>query len=181
MAEHTTIARPYAEALLQVGAQPGAAVLLDVLLQEVEALATAARNEQLQHYADNPQVSSAQIFDLLISLFNQPFSEVTQNFLRLLLDNGRLRVLPAIAVQLRLIVNAKTGISDAQVYSAFELSQEQLTELTQVLEKRFNRKLRLTVTLATELIGGVRVVVGDEVLDTSIRHRLEKMKMSLTA
>jgi len=67
------------------------------------------------------------------------------------------------------------------VYSAFALDGAALAELASTLEKRFGRKLNVAVELQPELIGGVRVVVGDEVLDTSVKARLEQMKVALTA
>jgi F-type H+-transporting ATPase subunit delta len=67
------------------------------------------------------------------------------------------------------------------VYSAFPIDAASLAELATTLEKRFARKLNLTVELQPELIGGIRVVVGDEVLDTSVKARLEQMKVALTA
>ena len=76
---------------------------------------------------------------------------------------------------------AELGSSDATVYSAFPLGGAELANLTATLEKRFGRKLNLKVELEPELIGGIRVVVGDEVLDTSVKARLEQMKAALTA
>ena len=67
------------------------------------------------------------------------------------------------------------------VHSAFPLDAAALADLSGVLEKRFGRKLNLQVELQPELIGGIRVVVGDEVLDTSVKARLEQMKVALTA
>ena len=75
----------------------------------------------------------------------------------------------------------EAGSSDALVYSAFEIDAAALADLGAVLQKRFGRKLNLKVKLDPELIGGIRVVVGDEVLDTSVKARLEQMKVSLTA
>ena len=77
--------------------------------------------------------------------------------------------------------NAQTGTSDAVVYSAFPITDAALAEVAQVLERRFGRKLNLTVQQDASLIGGIRVVVGDEVLDTSVKARLEQMKVALTA
>jgi F-type H+-transporting ATPase subunit delta len=73
------------------------------------------------------------------------------------------------------------GSSDATVFSAFAMDAAALAGVASALEKRFGRKLNLTVALEPELIGGIRVVVGDEVLDTSIKARLEHMKLALTA
>ena len=84
-------------------------------------------------------------------------------------------------MQFRALVNERSGVSDAIVYSAFAIEPDQLAELTQSLEKRFARKLTTTVQINPDLIGGVRVVVGDEVLDTSVKARLEQMRAALTA
>ena len=96
-------------------------------------------------------------------------------------ENGRVAALPEIAAQFRALKNAQQGSFDAVVYSAFDIDAATLADLSGVLEKRFGRKLNLQVQLQPELIGGVRVVVGDEVLDTSIKARLEQMKVALTA
>ena len=111
----------------------------------------------------------------------RPLSDHTRNLLKAVIDNGRLAALPEVAAQFRMRVNADKGVSDAVVYSAFEIDPSQLSEIATALDRRFGRKLELSVELAPELIGGIRVVVGDEVLDTSVRARLEQMKMSLIA
>ena len=176
MAEIATIARPYAEALFKAARAdaPAAAQWLD-------ELAAIAANDQLVALADNPKVTSHQVFDVVIGVARQSLPEMGRNFLRTVIDNGRLAVLPEIAHQFRELVNAQRGTSDAVVYSAFEIDAAALSDLAVVLEKRFGRRLNLEVVLQPELIGGVRVVVGDEVLDTSIKARLEQMKVALTA
>ena len=78
-------------------------------------------------------------------------------------------------------MNARSGVSDATVYSAFAIESAQLADVVATLEKRFARKLNASVVVEPELIGGIRVVVGDEVLDTSVKARLEQMKAALTA
>ena len=67
------------------------------------------------------------------------------------------------------------------VHSAFPIDAAALADVGRALEKRFGRKLNLTVHEDPSLIGGIRVVVGDEVLDTSVKARLEQMKAALTA
>jgi F-type H+-transporting ATPase subunit delta len=67
------------------------------------------------------------------------------------------------------------------IYSAFPVDGDALANVAETLEKRFGRKLNVSVALEPELIGGIRVVVGDEVLDTSVKARLEQMKVALTA
>jgi F-type H+-transporting ATPase subunit delta len=177
MAELATIARPYAEALFKADGVGD----LPVLAEQVQALADVAGNPQLRQFADNPKVSAGQVFDLITSINKSPVSDAAKNLLRAVIDNGRLSALPAIAEQFHTLVNARSGVADATVYSAFEIASAQLAEVMAALEKRFKCKLNPTVILAPELIGGIRVVVGDEVLDTSVKARLEQMKMALTA
>ena len=102
-----------------------------------------------------------------------------KNLLRTVIDNGRLAALPEIAAQFHALVNARSGVSDAIVYSAFPIDAAQLADVVAALEKRFGRKLNASVVVEPELIGGIRVVVGDEVLDTSVKARLEQMKVAL--
>ena len=89
--------------------------------------------------------------------------------------------MPEIAATFRALKNANSGLSDAIVYSAFPIDAAALMDVAATLEKRFGRKLNVTVALDADLIGGIRVVVGDEVLDSSVKARLEQMKVALTA
>jgi F-type H+-transporting ATPase subunit delta len=126
-------------------------------------------------------VSPEQIFDLISGLLPQALPDTGKNFLRTVIDNGRLAALPEIAAQFRVLKNGRAGSSDAVVYSAFPIAAALLGEVAAALEKRFGRKLNLTVQEDPSLIGGIRVVVGDEVLDTSVKARLDQMKVALTA
>ena len=176
MAELATIARPYAEALFKTAGADlvGTAAWLD-------ELAAIASNVQLQQYAGNPSVTSAQTFDVMTGVAKTALPQAAKNFLKAVIDNGRISVMPEIANQFRALKNAKSGSSDATVFSAFALDAAALADLLVTLEKRFGKKLNLKVELLPELIGGIRVVVGDEVLDTSVKARLEQMKAALVS
>ena len=174
MAEIATIARPYAEALFKAGAAA----------DEVQALAVVSADAQLLRLADNPKVSATLLFNVVSDVLARQqivLSPAVTNFLRAVVDNGRIAALPEISAQLQQLVNAQSGVSDATIYSAFGIADDQLAEIVPALEKRFARRLKATVVEAPELIGGIRVVVGDEVLDTSVKARLEQMKVALTA
>jgi len=181
MAELATIARPYAEALLKASSNGDSATLA----REVRALADVAANPQMRQFADSPKIDSTQIFDLLTGVAGTPsgapLSDSANNLLRTVIDNGRLAALPEIAAQFQALVDARTGVSQATIESAFPIDATQVADVKAAMERRFGRKLETSVVLVPELIGGVRVVVGDEVLDTSIRARLEQMKAALTA
>ena len=180
MAEIATIARPYAEALFKACADQGAEAA-KLALPWADQLGAIATNVQLQQLAGNPKVTSQQVFDVIAGVAGGALPAMAQNFLRTVIDNGRVDALPEIAAQFRALVNRQGGTSDAVVYSPFEISAAALSELSGSLVKRFGRKLNLSVQRDEALIGGVRVVVGDEVLDTSVKARLEQMKAALTA
>ena len=176
MAELATIARPYAEALFKASATD-----LSTAAGWVDELGVIAGNAQLLQFSDSPKVTVDQVFDLIASVAKTTLSEQGKNFLRTVIENGRLNALPEIVRQFRALKNAQSGSSDAVVYSAFPIDGSALAEVAVMLEKRFGRKLNPSVVLQPELIGGIRVVVGDEVLDTSVKARLEQMKVALTA
>jgi len=176
MAELATIARPYAEALFQSTKSD-----LNGAQAWVEELAAIAGDAGLQQFAGNPRVTTNQVFDLIAGLAKTTLPDQAKNFLRTVIENGRLNALPEMAAQFRALKNAQGGSSDAVVYSAFPIDGAALANVAATLEKRFDRKLNVKVELDADLIGGIRVVVGDEVLDTSVKARLEQMKVALTA
>ena len=183
MAELATVARPYAEALFKA-CNAAAGTDLQGTVAWVDTLAAVAANPEMRHLADNPKVTAEQVFDVMAGVVQQRggvLSEHGRNFLRTVIDNGRVDTLPEVATQFRTLVNRQSGSSDAIVYSAFPMDGTALQELSAALDKRFGRQLHLTVQQDASLIGGIRVVVGDEVLDTSVKARLEQMKAALTA
>jgi len=180
MAEIATIARPYAEALMKASGSNAAA-----LAAEIRALAEVAANPQMRQFADDPKAEAPQVLDVLASVAKTPsgaaVSEQAKNLVRMVIENGRLAALPAIAAQFQALVDAGTGTSQARIESAFPITDAQLADIRATMEKRFGKKLEASVVVVPELIGGVRVIVGDEVLDTSIRARLDQMKAALLA
>lgn len=179
MAEIATLARPYAEALFRAAGTQAAE-----LAQPLAALATLSADSSLRQFADNPKVNAAQVFDLLAGVALQQglsLPPMLGNLLRTVLDNGRLAALPEISAQFQTLVNTGAGIAQARIESAYPIEPAQLAEVVAMLEKRFGRRLDPRVEIVPELIGGIRVTVGDEVLDTSVKARLEQMKLTLAA
>lgn len=182
MAELATLARPYAEAAFKaLGGASANAASLNAMADALDTFAALAGNAEVKSVADNPKVTAAQVNELFAAGVKAPLSAETKNLLAALVDNGRLVALPEIAGQFHALKNAASGIKEATIYSAFPLEGVALTELQSLLEKKFGSKLVTQVQVDPSLIGGVRVVVGDEVLDTSVKARLEKMKVSLMA
>jgi F-type H+-transporting ATPase subunit delta len=177
MAELATIARPYAEALDQSVSGDQALALIP----QLQALAAVAGHPDMQQLADNPKVTGKQVLDVITGVAKTALDAKVSNLLRTVVENGRLAALPEIAAQFNALVKSRSGVSDATIESAFPIDAAQLPQVVSALEKRFGRKLNANVVVDPGLIGGIRVVVGDEVLDTSVRARLEKMKLALVA
>ena len=176
MAELATIARPYAEALFEV-----TRANLPATQRWLDHLASAASSQDLLEFAANPRINASQVFHVVTGALKDSLPEQGLNFLRTVIDNERLAAVPEIARQYRVLANEVAGSSDAVIQSAFPIGQAELKDLVETLEKRFGRKLEATVQVEPALIGGVRVSVGDEVLDTSVKARLEQMKSALIA
>lgn len=177
MAELATIARPYAEALYKAAPEAEQSVWVE----QVGALAQVANDPELRAFADNPRATVDQVYDVITGVAKVALAPAVTNFLRTVLDNGRLAALPLIAEQFQALVHARQGVAEARIFSAFPITDAQVAEIVVPLEKRFGRKLDAKVEVDADLIGGVRVVVGDEVLDTSVKARLERMKSALLA
>ena len=176
MAELATIARPYAEALFRVAQNGNLASWSEIL----SAMSSIAANPDIMDMARNPKVSDEQVISVFLSAVNSPANAELKNFVSMLVENGRLSLLPEIASQFHAQRNAQEGAADAEIVSAFEMTPAQVVDLVATLEKRFGRNLNPSVTVDNSLIGGVRVVVGDEVLDTSVRAKLQRMQTALT-
>ena len=177
MAELATVARPYAEALFLATNAAEAPSLVGPLRQ----LAQVASEPRLREFADNPKAVAQQVSGLILGVLPTAPPAALRNLLQVVIENGRLGAFGEIATQYQALVDARAGVSQATVYSAFEISAAQLADITAALARRFGRRLDTRVVIEPELIGGVRVVVGDEVLDTSVRARLEQMRTALAA
>ncbi|MBB5390130.1 MULTISPECIES: F0F1 ATP synthase subunit delta [unclassified Herbaspirillum] len=177
MAELATIARPYAEALFRVAKAGSLAAWSDLVTE----MAQVAAHPELKALAQNPSVSHAKLAEVFAAAVKTPLSVEAQNFVKTLADNGRLTLLPQIAEQFHALKNAQEGSADAHIVSAFEMSDAQVKDVIATLEKKFGRKLNPSVEVDSSLIGGVRVVVGDEVFDTSVRAKLQQLHVALAA
>jgi F-type H+-transporting ATPase subunit delta len=181
MAELATVARPYAEALFRVAQAGKESFNLAAWSTLVSELAQVGAHPEVQAFARNPKVSDSDVAATLWSLVKSPSSVEAKNFVAMLVENGRVTLLPEIGAQFQVLKNAQEGAADADIASAFELSGAQVADLVKTLEKKFGRKLNPTVTVDPSLIGGVRVVVGDEILDTSVRAKLQQMRVALVS
>jgi F-type H+-transporting ATPase subunit delta len=132
MAELATIARPYADALFKASTAH-----LQATSQWLDEVAALASDSQLLRFSSDPSATSNQVIKVLEASAKPPVSALADNFLRELIENGRLSALPEIAAQFRKHMNAQSGASDAVLYSAFAVDAHSLDSVRLNLEKRF--------------------------------------------
>ena len=178
MAELATIARPYAEALFQ-SAQSAE---LASMLEQLNELAQLAVLPEVAGLSNNPKVSADDLTKLLSGMVKTKLDGKVSSFLSLVNQSHRLAAIPEIASQFESMKNKSEGAVEVMITSAFPIEGSALNDLLSSLKKRFGGKdLRPTIQIDPALIGGVRIQVGDEVMDSSVKARLAQMQASLGA
>jgi len=176
MAESATVARPYAEAVFGLAEKAGGSAKW---LGMLAAMAQVAGNPEMRACIGNPNVGPKALYDLFIALCRQDFTAEARNFARVLIANDRLALLPEIHAQFAALKNEREGVLEAEIRSAFPLDNAQINGLVADISRRFKRRIQPRVTVDRELIGGVHVTVGDEVIDGSVRGKLADMAGAL--
>jgi F-type H+-transporting ATPase subunit delta len=176
MAETVTIARPYAEAVFELAKQHNALAKWSDMLAFAAAVAATPEVDAL---VDNPRIGARQLADLLIDICGERLTGEARNLLQVLVQNRRVRVLPDIRELYERMREEHEGQVEAVVTTALPLSEEQTRALSARLQSKYGRKVLARVVTDRSLIGGVKVQVGDEVIDGSIRGRLDAMAQML--
>ena len=178
MAELTTLARPYAEAIARLAKAGNAWSTWSDMLA---LLTRVAQDENIAALAVHPDVTQAQLLDVLLAVCGKQLSAEGVNFVRLLVENKRIAALPEIARLFEEMKAAEEGVLEARITTAYPLSDAQLVALVARLEARFGHKVSATQEVDSALIGGVVIHIGDEVLDASVRGKLAELAATLTA
>ncbi|MBO9470673.1 F0F1 ATP synthase subunit delta [Endozoicomonas sp. G2_2] len=176
MAEMQTLARPYADAVFELAEAQGQ---LDDWSQALTALSAIVSNEDVVLLMDNPEIADSRMADVVIEVGNSDLNEGARNLVRLLVENDRLSLAPAIATLYEQRKADAEHRVDVRVTSAVEFSEEQRSALAKSLEKRLDRSVRLTFEQDENVIGGAVIRAGDMVIDGSLRAQLERMRQSL--
>jgi F-type H+-transporting ATPase subunit delta len=175
MAEAVTIARPYAEAVFALADKGGD---LARWSRTLATMAAVAANPDVRRAVGDPNLSAEQVYGLFAAASGDLVGE-EQSFLRVLIENDRLSALPEVAAIYEDLKNEREGVVEAFITTALPLDKSQLAALVEEIEARFKRKVQAQVNVDASLIGGVRMQVGDEVIDGSVRGRLAAMAAAL--
>jgi F-type H+-transporting ATPase subunit delta len=176
MAELVTVARPYAEATFKLALEnrnlTGWSDMLSLLDGVLSDPSVAA------HVSD-PNLDAAALENLLLGVLGDKLDGQGRNFLQVLIHNGRLTLLPQIRAMYEELKREHEGVVEAEIVSALPMSDDQVRSLVASVEAKHGRKVNARVEVDPELIGGVRIVVGDKVIDATVRGRLDAMAAAL--
>lgn len=176
MAEAITVARPYAEAVYKLAVNNQGLSEWSKMLQLAAAI---AEDDGVKRLIGNPVISAKQLGEIFLEIGKNKFNSGARNLIMLLADNKRILVLPQISQLFEQLKAQHEGVLEAKIVSAFAMEGRQLKKLIEDLERKFKRKIEAQVSIDSELIGGVKVEIGDEILDASIRGKLEAMAVAL--
>ncbi len=176
MAEPVTIARPYAEAVFKIAHERGALPVWSDALANIDGVVADAR---VQACISDPKVSAQQLEGLVLGVMGDKLAADARNLVQVLVQNNRLDLMPLIRSHYEALKREQEGMLEATIISALEMSADQVRQLVARLETKYQRKITAQVETDAALIGGVKIIVGDKVIDATVRGKLDAMAASL--
>lgn len=178
MAEISTIARPYAVAAYKLAKETNS---LDKWSEMLSFITAVSSDVQMQDYIHDPKVVSIDLQNTFLKVCGDKLNEQGQNLIKLLVEYNRMAILPAIAMAYEELKALDEGVLDAQIIAAAKPSAAEVKDLVARLEAKFGKKIDANVTVDEELIGGIKIIVGDTVIDASVKGQLQNLAYTLAA
>ena len=175
MAEISTIARPYAKAAFDFAIEKKA---VESWAEMLSFAAQVSENETMKPLLSGA-LASKQLADLFIKVCGEQINEQGQNLIKVMAENGRLEVLPAVYELFNEFSNEWAKEVEANVVSATELNAEQQQQISASLEKRLTRKVKLNCSVDASLVAGLIITAGDLVIDGSVSGKLNRLSDKL--
>ncbi len=176
MAEAITIARPYAVAVFRLAKEKNALAKWSEMLSFAAAV---AQDAQMRALIEDPKLASADVERMFLSVCDDRLDETGQNLIKLLVEYGRLALVPEVAEAFEELKALDEGTLDAEITSAVKIGDAEVKALVGQLQIKFGKKVDATVKVDPEIIGGIKIVVGDTVIDASVRGRLQELAYTL--
>lgn len=176
MAEKTTIARPYAQAILALAKEQNAMQQWSDMLQYA---AVVAADEEMAALIASPKLSDEQLAELFLDICGDKLNEHGKSMIRILAENDRLDILGEVTELFEIERAQSEGIIEAEVISAVELNDAQKGSITESLKKRLGRDVTLNCSVDAAIVGGAIIRAGDVVIDGSVIGKLEKLATAL--
>jgi F-type H+-transporting ATPase subunit delta len=172
MLENATVARPYAQAVFEEARDRKQ---LGEWSDTLAYLSAIVSDPQMRRVLTDPRIERAQKERLVFDVGGDHVNAAGKNLVRVLLDAGRVLIVPDIAIMFEQFKAQTEGKVDVAVVSAFALEAEQERIIADAVKQRVGKAVSIKTSIDPSLIGGVIVRVGDMVTDASIRGRLKQL------
>jgi F-type H+-transporting ATPase subunit delta len=178
MAEISTIARPYAVAAFKLAKEKKSLAKWSDMLSLASAVSS---DEQLSTFINDPKIEGQAVLETFLKVCGNKLDTAGQNMIKVLVEYKRLSVLPAISSAFEELKAAEEGTLEAQIVAAVKPTAAVTKEIVKKLEVKFGKKVSAEVVVDPEIIGGMKIIVGDTVIDASVKGQLQNLAYSLTA
>ena len=178
MAELATIARPYAEAAFALAREGGA---LPKWADTMATLASVTTDAKVSAAVDSPKLSAEQKQAMFTTLLGDKLDASTTSFISVLLNADRVKLLPQINEHFQALKRDNDNVARATIVSAFPLTEQQRDELKGALARRYGRQIEAVEEVDATLLGGAKIIVGDQVIDRTVVGQLNKMSRQIKA
>jgi|TARA_B110000305_G_C19262800_1_gene550396 F-type H+-transporting ATPase subunit delta len=178
MAEISTIARPYSVGLFSLAKETKK---LGDWSEMLNLMSVVIKNKEISSIINDPKHLDIDKENLLLSIFDKKITKEGSNFIRLLIENKRLNVLPVISEMFHELKDADEGTIEAELIFAIDPPKKEIEALIKSLEKKFNKKIEAKILVDEKIIGGAKILVGDTFIDASIKGQLENLAYNLRA
>lgn len=176
MAEALTIARPYAVAAFRLARERNT---LSEWSDILGFLSAVVADSSIQYLINDPKITTTNLQHIFLRICEGRLSDSAVNLVKVLSEYGRLAILPDIANAFEILKAEDDGVLQAKITAATQLSDSDVAILVKKLEARFNKKIEANVDVNPEIIGGIKILVGDTVIDASVKGQLQQMAYSL--
>ncbi|MAR77594.1 MAG: hypothetical protein CMD43_01475 [Gammaproteobacteria bacterium] len=175
MRDNITDSRPYAEAAFKISSDEN---MIDAWLSNLNILGLVINDAEVKAILSSPKIDNSDKIKFIVS-FCDSKSKLFEKFIEVLLQSKKIYNLDSISHLFNEMVLEQGGVSVVQIETPFELSSQQKTELTKTLQKQFNQKIKIQEIINKNLLAGIKISTNNEVIDHSIKRRIDSMRESI--
>ena len=176
MSELLTQSRPYAEAIFDIAKEEQA---LDIWVNDLSIVVSAMQNDEVKILINSPELSQRKKAEIFTSLFEGEISKKVSNFVLVIGQANRISLLESVLESFKRLVALEKNQKNVTVSSSYALEQDQLEKIELALQKRTGSEINISTHLDKSLIGGIKISYEDQVIDLSLKNKLEALKAQL--
>ena len=176
MSELLTQSRPYAEAIFEIAKEENT---LDLWVADLSVVAVSMQEAEVKRLIDSPDISQKLKTDTFTTLFEVEISNKVLNFVLVLGQANRLKLLKSVLDNFKNLVALEKNEKNVVISSSYALDSEQVEKIKEAMQRRTGSKIKASTEIDESLIGGIKISYDDQVIDLSLKNKLEALKSQL--